>query len=182
MLNPSALNSNLRRSVNANALVTARSKFQAPGPRNAFLPVMLAGYGPKSETATGTPFKLVVNGVMFATGKVSTLNSLIGSPVSESTFCTGVPVLWLLIGVAGTYRGIPNPAPAFREFVVSKTENGTPVRAVNTPTMVQPPATCRCQPVPFFHQGTSQIGETTIRCRMSKSELPQSSRGFRGSR
>src|SRR6266404_2471114 len=77
---------------------------------------------------------------------------------------------------------MPYPLPAFTEFVVSKTEKGTPVRAVNTPTSVQPPATWCFQSRPLLSHGISQMGATMMRCRTSKSELPQSRRGLVGER
>src|SRR5215470_2903850 len=45
----SARNSRLYRSETKNFLWMPKSKFQVPGPRKIFLPVMLAGYGPNSE-------------------------------------------------------------------------------------------------------------------------------------
>src|SRR6267154_5054203 len=83
---------------------------------------------------------------------------------------------------------MPYPAPPFRELVVSKIEKGTPVCAVNTGTTVYPPNIWCAQPLPFFvslpffAHGVSQTMDTVARCRTSKSELPQSSFGFRGSR
>src|SRR6266436_8354515 len=90
MSNPSARNSSLNRSVSWKDLVTAASRFQAPGPRNMFLPVMLAGNGPKSEMpSTG------LNGVSLAAGNVKIVYWL-GAP------CTGLCELKLVIGVDGT--------------------------------------------------------------------------------
>src|ERR1700739_3128777 len=75
MSNPSARNWSFKRSVRVKSFVTAASKFHASGPRNVFLPVILAGNGPKSEIPPGNlalarPGK---NGVVLAAGRVNTL-------------------------------------------------------------------------------------------------------------
>src|SRR4030088_2938526 len=112
MSKPSARNSSLNRSVSAKDLVTAASKFQAPRPRNIFLPVMFPGNGPKSEIPRNG-----LNGVSLAAGSDRMVYWL------GPTFC-GVCALKLVIGVDGTRRGIPFPAPALSELVESNTENG----------------------------------------------------------
>src|SRR6266852_3787258 len=129
MSNPSARNSSLNRSVSANDLLIAASKFHAPGPRNMFLPVISAGYGPKSEIPNTRS-----KGAELAVGSVRTVYWL-------GPTLTGVPeVVRGTEPVEGTYLGIPYPAPAFAEEEVSNIEKGAPVRAVNIPTSVQPPS------------------------------------------
>ena len=51
--------------------------------------------------------------------------------------------------------------------------------AVKMLEIVHPPSTSDSMPRPLVNQGVFQIGDITMRCRMSKSELPQSSVGFR---
>src|SRR5438045_2322000 len=55
MSNPSARNTRLICSWIGNVLLSAVSRFHAPGPRKAFLAVMLPGYGPQSEVPSGNP-------------------------------------------------------------------------------------------------------------------------------
>lgn len=72
-------------------MVTAVSKFQAPGPRNMFLEVMLDGNGPKSEMPrTGS------KGVELAAGKVITVKSF-----TPAAVCTAEPLASFVTGVPG---------------------------------------------------------------------------------
>src|SRR5258708_23603318 len=103
MLKPSARNSSRNLSVSAKDLVIAASKFHAPSPRKAFLVVMVAGNGPKSETP-----RVELKGNELPAGKFKT----------EQLFAprlTGVPLFLLVRGADGTYLGMPTPEGPFAE-------------------------------------------------------------------
>src|SRR5215469_9878878 len=109
------------RSVRVKNLPRARSRFHPPGPRKAFLAVILEGNGPKSEIPPSA-----VLPKLLATGSVKRLKTF-------PPWSTPLPVAKLEIVPAGTYLGMP-PRPRFKEFVLSETVNEVPVRAVNIGT------------------------------------------------
>ena len=123
---------------------------------------MPLGYGPKSEMP-----KVVLRGVKDAgIGKVKPVNWLTPTFVGlELTLYVGV--------VAGVKRGIVYPISTLS---ASNALNGMPVRAVKILVNDQPP-NASPKPFPLLYHGVAQMGEITMRCRTSKSELPQSSFG-----
>src|ERR1700730_5431814 len=149
MSNASARNSSFTRSVTATDFANERSKLQAPGALKLFREVIFAGYGPKSEIPS-KPVKWL------AAGSERSWKSF-GFPVAVPP-----PDAKLVIGDIGAYRGSP-PSPAFREFVLSDTVKGVPVRAVKMPEIRYPPSNWRSKPFPLLNHGVSQTGETAMR-------------------
>src|SRR5260370_40886214 len=94
------------------------------------------------------------------------------------------PFAFLLVfvhyGVKGGFPGGTALLPPI-VFVLSTIVKGTPVLAVNTGMRRQPPRACLCKPRPLLKNGSCQIGLTTSRGRIAKSEFPNPSIGVLGS-